>query len=211
MKVYIGPYTSWVGPYQIAEKLLFWKNRWDDNDSDYIHNLGDKLSKIPGLSKFCEWVYTKRKRSVKIRVDPYDCYSADQTLAMIIVPVLEKLQTMKHGSPNVDDEDVPISLRRDNATPLTEEQKATGHTDDLWEARWEYVLNEIIWAFRQHANPDWEEQFYTGETDIKIVDNQFVTGPNHTFDVDIEKRDEQLDRMENGRRLFAKYYESFWD
>ena len=30
MKVYIGPYTNWVGPYQIAEKILFWMDRYED-------------------------------------------------------------------------------------------------------------------------------------------------------------------------------------
>jgi len=24
MKVYIGPYKDWFGPYQLAEKLMFW-------------------------------------------------------------------------------------------------------------------------------------------------------------------------------------------
>ena len=29
MKVKIGPYKNWFGPYQLAEKILFWK---DPND-----------------------------------------------------------------------------------------------------------------------------------------------------------------------------------
>ena len=30
MKVYIGAYTTYWGPYQIAEKLLFWMNKHED-------------------------------------------------------------------------------------------------------------------------------------------------------------------------------------
>jgi len=29
MKVYIGPYVDWIGPYQIAEKILFWIPKYD--------------------------------------------------------------------------------------------------------------------------------------------------------------------------------------
>jgi len=27
MKVKIGPYTNYIGPFQIAEKILFWKDK----------------------------------------------------------------------------------------------------------------------------------------------------------------------------------------
>ena len=41
MKVKIGPYKDFFGPYQIAEKILFWKNKYED---DSVHNLGVWLS-----------------------------------------------------------------------------------------------------------------------------------------------------------------------
>jgi hypothetical protein len=131
--------------------------------------------------------------------------------------VLKKLKEHKHGSPHVDDEDVPEHLRTTAAEPLTEEEKNTGHTDELWEQRWDWVLNEMIWAFEQHTMDDWESQYYSGDTDLHIEKNELtgygelVKGPNHTFEVDIEGRNAAYKRMANGRRLFAKYYNSLWD
>ena len=41
MRVNIGPYKSWVGPYQIAEKILFWL---DKNDDERVHKFGEWLA-----------------------------------------------------------------------------------------------------------------------------------------------------------------------
>jgi hypothetical protein len=226
MKVNIGPYKNYIGPYQLAEKILFWKDKYA-LDKDFPHGvnpdrividkLGDFLYAIPGFQKLCDWIDSKKKRKISVRIDNYDIWSADHTLAVIIAPVLKKLKEHKHGSPHVDDEDVPEHLRATAATPLTEEEKNTGHTDELWEQRWDWVLNEMIWAFEQHADGDWESQFYSGNTDLHIEKNkltgygELVKGPNHTFEVDIEGRNAAYKRMANGRRLFAKYYNSLWD
>jgi len=47
MKVYIGPYKNWFGPYQLAEKLCFWVKPVTDkygikSKPDWVHNFGDK-------------------------------------------------------------------------------------------------------------------------------------------------------------------------
>jgi NADPH:quinone reductase-like Zn-dependent oxidoreductase len=78
MKVYIGPYTKWVGPYQIADMIFFWINRrgifadddprhkrWDYKAADW---LGDKLADS-WVSDFCNWVSSKNKRKIKVRID----------------------------------------------------------------------------------------------------------------------------------------------
>jgi hypothetical protein len=226
MKVYMGPYTTWVGPYQIAEKLLFWKDKYaiyegvsydDHPDRIAIEKFGDFLDKIPGLTRFCEWVNSKKKRKISIHIDNHDIWSADHTLALIIAPILKKLKEQKHGSPRVDDEDVPENLRTTAAEPLTEEEKNTGHIDELWEQRWEWVLDEMIWTFEQHAMEDWESQYYSGCADLRIEKNEetgygeLVNGPNYTFEVDREGIKAAQERMANGRRLFAKYYQCLWD
>jgi hypothetical protein len=226
MKVYMELYTTWVGPYQIAEKILFWKDKYaiyegvsydDHPDRIAIEKFGDFLVKIPGLTKFCEWFNSNKKRKISVHIDNHDVWSADHTLALIIVPVLKKLKEQKNGSPCVDDEDVPENLRTTATEPLTEEEKNIGHTDDLWEQRWEWVLDEIIWAFEQHAMDDWETQYYSGDTDLSIEKDELtgygklVEGPNHTFKIDIEGRNAAQERMANGRRLFAKYYSNLWN
>lgn len=208
MKVYIGPYTDWIGPVQIAEKILFWKDRYainkdnvdeDHPDSVAIYKLADILGKIPGLRKFCEWNYQRQKRKIDIQIDNYDVWNADDTLALIITPVLKKLKEQKHGYPFVDLGDVPEHVRT-----LSDSE------------RWDWVLNEMIWAFEQHST-DWEAQFYSGDPDIRFEKepdtgySTMVRGPNDTFKVDKEGMNNAYKRMENGRILFAKYYQSLWD
>lgn len=60
MKVYIGPYKNWIGPHQIAETILFWKDRNDD----VVYNFGERLDKIPGLTKLCLWIEQYRKQKI---------------------------------------------------------------------------------------------------------------------------------------------------
>lgn len=227
MRVYIGPYTKWIGPYQIAEKVLFWKDKYHsdpnvaDKHSDQIHAFGEWLSgkddKPSLLLRFCQWVHSKQKRKVKVHVDNYDCWSADHTLAMVIHPVLVKLKENKNGGPWVDDDDVPDELKSTSAPPLTEEEKNCGATDKNWFKRWDYVLDEMIWAFEQHADEDFESKFHSGECDIKFVKiegtelSELQHGPKHTFKVDSEAKEKAYERMANGRRLFAKYYLNLWD
>jgi hypothetical protein len=223
MKVYIGPYSNYIGPYQIADAVFFWKKKdlFSDNDDDLAYRLGtwlaEKKDGSPSLlAKFCLWIASKRKRKVEIKIDEYDAWNADQTLAMIIVPMLKQIKSNKMGYSLVDDKDVPKELRSTQAPELTEEQKNTGCWDDYAEARWNWALDEMIWAFEQHADDNWEEQYYSGESDLRIVPSQdgqlseLVKGPNNTFKVDEKGKKAHLARMHRGRILFAKYYSNLW-
>lgn len=230
MKVDIGPYPRWIGPYQIAEKILFWRDKYANNeanpldthpDHDTIHRFGEWLAtnrkgEDSWLTKLCQWIDSKKKRRAYVRVDGYDTWNADHTLALIITPLLKEMLERKHSSPRVDDEDVPEDLRSTSAPELTEDEKNCGHIDDNWLKRWEYVLGEMIWAFEQHANPEWEDQYHSGVVDTYFEKvegtnySEMKNGPNHTFKVDREGMAKHRARMDNGRRLFAKYYESLW-
>lgn len=220
MRVKIGPYKNFFGPYQIAEKILFWKNKYEDND---VHNFGRWLSgdrkkdswknETPSLLlRICQWIDKKRERNIKIHIDPYDTWNMNSTLSLIIVPMLKQLKETKHGSPFVDDEDVPVHLRSTSALP----KKNEWDIDDNHEARWDWVMDEMIWAFEQDTI-NWEEQFYSGNIDMKTVPNKGSTwstlteGPNHTFKVDQKGMEKHQERVKNGRRLFAKYYDGLWD
>lgn len=49
MKVKIGKYTSWFGPYQLAETLCFWAKEEKDEygfpkKPDWVHNFGEWLA-----------------------------------------------------------------------------------------------------------------------------------------------------------------------
>lgn len=223
MKVKIGPYTNYIGPFQIAEKILFWKDKYKLNeenpaechkDSDDIHALGEKLSKVKWLVKLCGWYNARQERKISVKVDSYDTWSADHTLAMIITPVLKQLKEAKMGAPYVDDKDVPKELRSTSAPPLTEDEKNCGATDENHFKRWDWILDEMIWTFEQHST-EWEEQYYSGESDIQFekMENglsKLVNGPAHTFEVDRKGIEKHRKRMDKGRMLFAKYYECLW-
>jgi hypothetical protein len=134
--------------------------------------------------------------------------------------MLHQLKETKHGSPFVDDEDVPEHLRSTTAPELTQEEKDTGYVDGNHHSRWDWVLDEIIFAFESldgGANQDWEQQFTTGNYDFRLkkIDesgtSQLVHGPRHTAKTDWEGRKEYGKRIQNGFRLFGKYYQSLWD
>lgn len=141
----------------------------------------------------------------EIHIDDYDVWSMDCTLAKIIEPMLVKLANQQHGAPIVDNEDVPEELHAPEK----------GYNHDINLKRWDWVINEMIWAFHQKTI-DWEIQYYSGESDIYFKDigngySEMKRGPNDTFKIDREGMKKHQARMSNGFRLFGKYYESLWD
>jgi hypothetical protein len=113
----------------------------------------------------------------------------DDTLAIIILPMLKQLRDTKHGSPSVSDADVPEELRFAAA-------ENPGHefeTDSNWHKRWEWVLNEMIWAFEQIVDEDSDSIYF----------NDGI--------LDVEKWKAYNARIDNGTRLFGVYYRGLWD
>jgi hypothetical protein len=190
MKIYIGPYPRGISVYDITEKVLkiFIK---DENTIDKIcyritkSSLGNFICKINSMLKV--------KRSIKIH--RYDTWSMDDTLSHIIHPMLVQLRKTKQGSPSVSDEDVPEYLR----------------DADCPHARWEWILDEMIWAFNEIRENTWEDQYYSGEIDFNLVENVFVQGPNHTHKINKEGLKKHAERIRNGTTLFGKYYQNLWD
>jgi hypothetical protein len=138
----------------------------------------------------------------------------DHTLALIVLPMLKQLKETKHGGPYVDLKDVPKEL---HGKKLTKKQKDNGEVDDKHFERWDWVLDEMIFAFETKVDDGrWEEQFETGESDLqwkKLEDGnyQMIHGPEHTREYDWEGRKKYQERISNGFRLFGKYYENLWD
>ena len=58
-------------------------------------------------------------------------------------------------------EDVPEELRSTSAPPKENDYD----TDDNHFKRWEWILNEMIWAFAQKLDDDAESQFHSGKHD----------------------------------------------
>ena len=206
MKVYIGPYVyRWVS--YVHDKYMdkkYGRYDWQDSSTNFEHAL-EKLE--DGL----QWFYNatinriidnmNANRKISVRIDNYDTWSMDDTLAHIIVPMLKQLKDTKHGVPHTDMEDVSENCRVEDKENKIE-----------WMMfRWHYVIDEMIWAFEQKTL-DWEDQ-YTTKEDNKVCDYDAMKGvdPEYTYTFDHEGMKTHHERMMNGFRLFGKYYESLWD
>ena len=233
MKVYFSGYRNhWVSPYDILKTICF----WEKND-DVFYALGGVDTKYTKLvnfltpicqawSNFLDFVHP---RINYVKIDKYDTWSMDSTLVPIILPMLKQLRDTKHGSTMVDMEDVPESMRATN----TEDYDAQScfefyHEPDSQKVqcdihdRWDWVMDEMIFAFEHLADDSWQDAYRSGEFDTKTVacawdENgkatmyQMVDGPNHTYKCDYEGMKVVEDRIRNGLRLFGKYYQGLWD
>ena len=214
MKVYKSNYRHhWISPYIILEKVFFWREI--DYDEPLIEKWSDRL--LPFSKAYQAVMDFIHPKIDYVKIDRYDTWSMDHTLADIILPMLKQLNTEKHGAPHVDDEDVPMELQSWVSPPKDEYD-----TDGNHFARWDWVMNEMIFAFECKVNDTWQEKFSSGEHDMKTVpcewdENgkpkmyQYVEGPNHTYKCDYDGIAEVQKRITNGYRLFGKYYEALWD
>jgi hypothetical protein len=228
MKVNIGRYKSYFGPYQLAEFLCFWT--WGDKDEpDYVFKFGEwlahgsiepelevgEIEMFGGedrhdtlLHKLLSWIDSKKKRKINVRIDRWDTYSLDSTLAYIILPSLLEIKKDQRGTPYVSDFDVPFNLH------CPEEENTTGDIDANWVARWDYVLDEMIFAFESQVDTSWQDQFYgdmSGGLAFKKLENghsEMIT--IGTMEIDHEGKEKYQKRIDNGLLLFGKYYQSLW-
>ena len=193
MKVYIGPYAdrwvSYVHDHYMNKKYGY--TDWPETQTRY-ENFLEKTEDV------LQWIYNhsinlyldRKERKVKIRIDRYDTWDMDDILAPIILPMLKQLKETKHGAPAVEFKDVPEELHPPEGQ--TSKLYTHGETDDNYFKRWDYVLDEMIWAFEQKCRDDWMEDYHYNKWD--------TDGANA-----------HQARMSNGFRLFGKYYESLWD
>ncbi len=123
----------------------------------------------------------------RVYIDDYDVWSLDYSLSFIIYPALLKLKNKKFGTPFVDDGDVPEELHSKYDKKMYKEWEIDDTRHFL---RWDYILDEIIWAFKQHSECDPREPF-DKENDYKL-------------------NKEYNERKTNAFRLFGKYYQCLW-
>jgi hypothetical protein len=209
MKVYLSNYRNhWLSPYIILKKICFW-----EKDEDRIYNLKEEsnnpyvkwvnfLNPICGAwQKFLDFIHP---RFNYVKLDRWDTWSMDHTLAYIIHPMLVQLNKTKHGAPYTEDSDVPEYLRSHMAQPKENEWD----TDSLHFMRWDWILGEMIWSFEQELKDDDESQFFdhSESRDIKDFNESMKK-----LKVDREGLEAHQKRKANGFRLFGCYYKNLWD
>ena len=193
-----------MSPYTILEKIYFWREI--DYDEPFIERMSDILKPLcEVLKKFLDFVHP---RFSYVKIDRWDTWSMDNTLAQIILPMLKQLHKSKHGAPSVDDEDVPEYLRSHMAQPKEYEWDI----DSLHFMRWDWVLDEMIWAFEQKVKDDDESPFFDHSENNP---DSFPWNEKGEYvsktKVDWDKLKIHQDRKQNGYRLFGKYYQALWD
>jgi hypothetical protein len=170
-------------------------------------------------------------RKISVRIDKYDTWSMDSTLAHIVVPMLKQLKKTTHGAPNTDDADVPAHLK----STADKKPRKEHECDKFHFKRWAWILGEMIFAF-EGVNKDWEKRYQKGKIDhlwqaydkkgnklgeakrlgdrqkiVGVAYYETVEGPKHTYVADYEGMKRYRERMQNGFNLFGKYYMALWD
>ena len=223
MKVYINKYKNhWLSPYTILEFVCFWEkdkhvfyNHEDKPDAPYEKWVNRLEPICKALQKFLDFVHPKIDY---VKIDYWDTWSMDHTLGQIALPMLKQLKEKKHGGPHVDDEDVPDELKSTSAPPKENEWD----TDENWFKRWDWVMDEMIFAFEHHIDKEWQEASSKGKWSTrseacewdengKAKLYKMVYNDDHTHETDYEALKIVHERIQNGFRLFGKYYQNLWD
>jgi hypothetical protein len=126
MKVYLSNYRHhWFSPYTLIDYFFFWtkwskchrdqslaralsnsedESTWTDRP-DWVEKWHDRLAPLSvAIQKTLDLIHPKIDY---VKVDYWDTWSMDDSLAQIILPLLRQLHDKNHGAPFVDDEDVP--------------------------------------------------------------------------------------------------------
>lgn len=208
MKVWISPYRDhWISPYTIIKRVCFWRVLNKDSDGDawmdepWADRWSDRLEPwCRRWQRFMDWIHPPIRY---VKIDKYDTWSMDHTLAYIILPMLKQLKATKHGSPITDLEDVPAHLH-----PAVAPSAANNYDDDSVHVRWEWVMDEMIWAFEQELTDDEEASFFNHDNVDRSANMQTQIGQ---IKMDAEGLKAHHERKQNAFRLFGKYYQGLWD
>lgn len=219
MKVYISKYRDhWLSPYTICEKICWWREI--DYDEPWVQRTVKVLD--PVMAVWRTILDTIHPPINLIKIDNYDTWSMDSTLTPIILPMLKQLKETKHGAPYTEDKDVPERLRSTTKAAV-KSKKNSWDSDGNHFKRWDWILNEMIWSFEQLADDDWEAQFHSGTSDVVWVPSkeldakgkprnyEMKKGPKDTRKWDKKGYMKYSERIDNGTRLFGKYFRALWD
>ena len=166
------------------------------------------------------------ERKAEVRIDGWDTWSLDHTLALIILPALLQLKNTKQGVPasfaNVGGEDY------DNQFSFDFYEQTHNESFEIGCRKWDEVLDKMIWSFQQLIDDTWEEKYHHGEKpefDWEKLDEVYTdpkTGKTEPLYkmvnknegkhyIDMNGLEEHQKRIDEGLELFGKYYRNLWD
>tara|TARA_B110000977_G_scaffold63836_1_gene86798 strand:+ start:2911 stop:3414 length:504 start_codon:yes stop_codon:yes gene_type:complete len=135
MKVKIGNYSNRLicnahtRHMNKKYKSLHWPEEayWDYGDHVW-EAIEDAVQSVYNVFNWL-W-FDRRTQKVKVHIHRWDTWSMDDTLAVIILPMLKQLKETKHSYPQ-----------------------------ELSEEEWDDILDEMIWAFEQKCKDDWISEY----------------------------------------------------
>jgi hypothetical protein len=174
-------------------------------------------------------------RTEKIHIDPWDTWSMDYTLALIILPMLNQLKESKHGAPS----SMPSFGMQSN----THRQLCLGFYkdgDDLADKagfeQWDEILDKMIWSFEEIIRDDppefwitkpiwhdnWEDNWVEIDSDDfsrlpdEIIDNddsdnKYQLVLKRSGELDHKALEEYNNKVQDGLSLFGKHFRNLWD
>lgn len=163
-------------------------------------------------------------QKIDVRIDDFDVWNLDSTLAQIILPALLHLKSVKHGVPNefanVGGEDFDYQKSFD----FYMDSHDWAFSEGLKE--WDNVLDKMIWAFEQivintvdkkyaHGKPNYKfkksDYKFLNPITNQVEDTFNIVNENEDYWFDHEGQQLHMNRIQEGLDLFAKYYRSLWD
>ena len=149
MKVSIGPYKNYLSTHSLKCDYLerMYGDYWYDlSPTQYVWLDHIVVGVLDGINKLLIPLNKVFNRKVKVKYNNYDTWNLDHTLALIILPGLKQLKDTKQGYPDVDNSDLPTVCLKD----------ASG------EEQWEWVMDEMIWAFSNIIDHNYDKRTERG-------------------------------------------------
>lgn len=131
---------------------------------------------------------SKAKRKIDVRIDDYDIWSLDHTLAHIILPALKKIKAAKQGASGDLFDMSYLKLEYNSKEYKAAEKKSA--KDGF--KKWNDILNAMIYSFSEIVKDNGDSKFFKKDS------------------YDKEGHRSHQDKIQFGLDLFGKYYQSLW-
>lgn len=129
---------------------------------------------------------SKAKRKISVRIDGYDTWSLDHTLAYIILPCLKQIRKRKRGAPG---RCFDYSHHETMKWHSPEFNRAEAKSSKAGFKKWADLLDAMIWSFDQVVRD--------GADEPDITKNKKAYMAYQT-------------RVSEGLKVFGDYYQALW-
>lgn len=167
-----------------------------------------------------------KHRKVDVKIENFDTWSLDHTLASIILPALIQLKHTKHGVPSEFTGSIGGDFDRNLVFDFIKEDNS--EVFDRLCSKWDEVLDKMIWSFLQLSiEEDYDSKYHHGKIDFSWIESDHkytdpITGKvETTWEMKDENpgghwydqigQQEHDKRIQEGLELFGKYFRNLWD